>query len=78
MSPFLFSIFSNDLESFLQTGNFQSIGMEGTPLKLLLYADNLLPLSSTRDDLQLVLDLFYDYCSRWGLYVNTDKKLYDF
>ena len=44
-SPLLFSIFLNDLETFLQTGNFQGIDMEGTPLKLLLYADDLLLLS---------------------------------
>ena len=47
--------------------------MEGTPLKLLLYADDLLLLSSTRENLQLRLDLLYDYCTRWRLYVNTDK-----
>ena len=73
LSPFLFSIFLNDLETFLQTGNFQGIDMEGTPLKLLLYADDLLLLSSTREDLQLGLDFLYDYCTRWRLYVNTDK-----
>ena len=56
LSPFLFSIFLNDLEFFLQTGNFQGIDMEGIPLKLLLYADDLL-LSSTREVLQLGLDL---------------------
>ena len=71
LSPFLFSIFLNDLETFLQTGNFQGIDMEGTPLKLLLYADDLLLLSSTREDLQLGLDLLYDYCTRWRLYVNN-------
>ena len=73
LSPFLFSIFLNDLEIFLQTGNFQGIDMEGTPLKLLLYADDLFLLSSTREDLQLGLDLLYDYCTRWRLYVSTDK-----
>ena len=72
MSPFLFSIFLNDGETFLQTGNFQGIDMEGTPLKLLLCADDLL-LSSTREVLQLGLDLLYDYCTRWRVYVNTDK-----
>ena len=73
LSPFLFSVFLNDLEICLQNGNFQGIDMEGTPLKLLLYADDLLLLSSTREDLQLGLDLLYDYCTRWRLYVTTDK-----
>ena len=68
LSPFLFSIFMNDLETFLQNSNFQSINMEGTPLKLLLYVDDLLLLSSTRYDLQLGLDLLYDYCTRWRLF----------
>ena len=60
------------METFLQTGNFQGIDIKSTPLKLLLCADDLL-LSSTRKDLQLGLDLCYDYCTRWRIYVNTDK-----
>ena len=49
--------------------------MEGTPLKLLLDADDLPLLSSTRGDLQLGLDLLYDYCTRWRLLTLIKQSL---
>ena len=73
ISPFLFNIFFNDLDSVLVLGGFQGI-TEGTfNLRSLMYADDVLLLSNSRKDLQAGLDCFYDCCLKWKLHVNTTK-----
>ena len=39
----------------------------------LLYADDTVLLSQSKDDLQRALTALYDYCQKWQLTVNTDK-----
>ena len=73
ISPSSFNIFLNDLDSTLALGGFQGI-TEGTfNLRSLMYADNVLLLSNSREDLQAGLDCFYDYCLKWKLPANTTK-----
>lgn len=43
-------------------------------VKLLLFADDMVVLADTAEDLQNSLDRLYDYCNTWGLSVNTDKS----
>ena len=38
-----------------------------------MYADDVLLLSNSREELQAVLDFFYDYCQKWKLHMNTTK-----
>ena len=40
---------------------------------LLLYADDAVIFSETREDLQHGIDILYDYCKRWRLEVNIHK-----
>lgn len=40
----------------------------------MLYADDLVIMSDSGEDLQLGLDLFHDYCERWLLSVNLNKS----
>ena len=40
---------------------------------LLLYADDAVIFSETREDLQHGIDILYDYCKRWRLEVNIQK-----
>ena len=84
LSPFLFSLYLNDLEQFLSSSNVNGVSCIndekeeklGIYLKLfvLLYADDTILLSDTFDDLQLQLNVFHDYCSFWKLKVNIEKK----
>ena len=82
LSPFLFSLYLNDLEQFLSSSNVNGVSCIndeieeklGIYLKLfvLLYADDTILLSDTFADLQLQLNVFHDYCSFWKLKVNIE------
>ena len=84
LSPFLFALFMNDLESYLSNCNLdglQTITNEieiklNTYLKLfvILYADDTVLMSESAADLQKQLDSFQDYCTLWKLKVNADKS----
>lgn len=73
LSPFLFSMYLNDLENdFIQNGaDGFDIGM--LKLYLLLYADDIVIFAETSQGLQDGLDILADYCRKWKLTVNTDK-----
>ena len=62
ISPFLLNIFLNHLDSALALGGFQGITEGAFNLRSLMYADDVLLLSNSREDLQAGLDCFYDYC----------------
>jgi hypothetical protein len=81
LSPFLFSIFLNDLENFLKNNGVNGIE-KGTlveetriyvKLCILLYADDTVIFSDNPTDLQTALDLFNQYCKTWKLNINTSK-----
>lgn len=84
LSPFLFGLLLNDVESFLITA--KNIGVStisyeiehelGILLRLLiiLYADDTVLLSETPEDLQNQLNSFQLYCQKWKLEVNFEKS----
>ena len=41
---------------------------------VIMYADDLVLMSQTKEGLQKCLDRLYEYCQKWKLVVNTDKK----
>lgn len=47
--------------------------MHESEAKFLLFADDLVPLSSMEKGLQIQLDLLQNFCQTWGLVVNTNK-----
>jgi hypothetical protein len=81
--PFLFSIFLNDLESYLQSKDVSGLitlseeieNQLNVYLKLfvILYADDTVIMSETKEDLQKQLDVFSEYCKFWQLKVNVEK-----
>lgn len=73
LSPLLFSMFINDMESELSNKGVEGITCDDLKLCMLLYADDSVILAESRDGLQEGLDCLYDYCQRWKLTVNTDK-----
>ena len=40
----------------------------------MLYADDLVLLSTTEEGLQRNIDRVHEYCINWGLVINTDKS----
>ena len=81
LSPFLFSIYLNDLEQYLRTNNV--VGIDCTlqtdelfmyfKLVVLLYADDTVIFADSANNLQHVLNIFENYCTVWRLTVNIDK-----
>ncbi|KAL4237739.1 hypothetical protein ACF0H5_002452 [Mactra antiquata] len=63
----------NDLELFLQDKPGCGLTMKDICLIILLFADDMVILGNSVEDLQTRLDLLYEYCTKWGLEVNTDK-----
>ena len=81
MSPFLFSIFLNDLEMYLNNDNVSGItcdvNNDGMIIFLkaliLLYADDTVIFSDNESGLQHALNIFEKYRSQWKLKVNVSK-----
>lgn len=72
-SPILFSLFIDDLELFLQKDNTCGLNINDLTLILLLFADDMVIFGNSPEDLQNSLNGLHEYCSNWGLEVNTDK-----
>ena len=81
LSPLLFAIYLNDLESFLLSGGVDTIDLEilsqesitYVKLLILLYADDTIIFSCDKDNFQKALDNFQEYCQTWKLKINYSK-----
>ena len=74
LSPFLFSLYVNNLEYFLRNINGStSIDIDFMKLFVLLYSDDGVLLAETSTGLQSGLDILYRYCTRWKLTLNVTK-----
>ena len=71
-SPLFFSFFVRDLEDNLSE---EAIGISvfDVLIKLLMYADDMVLFSETKEGLQEGLNNLHDYCSAWGLTLNATK-----
>ena len=74
LSPFLFSMYINDLEDELILNNVQGLDLEHFKIFLLMYADDIVVFSETAEGLQNGLNCMYQYCQKWKLSVNTQKS----
>ena len=88
LSPLLFAIFLNDLETTLRKDHVQGLNFVNQliinnlsdndvemwlRLYVPLYADDTIILAESSDDLQRALSSLKSYCSTWDLAVNTSK-----
>jgi hypothetical protein len=73
LSPFIFSMYINDLEDELVIKGFEGIDIGMLKLYLLMYADDIVIFSYTAENLQNGLNILSDYCNRWKLKVNKKK-----
>ena len=72
VSPKLFNLYMSDMEEYLD----QSCGVsiEGTTFTHLLYADDLVLFSETKDGMQTLLNNIESYCRKWHLIINSQKS----
>ena len=73
LSPFLFSMYINDIEDEFYLHGINGIEIDTIKVFLLLYADNITIFAETAEGLQEGLNLLSNYCTRWKLILNTDK-----
>ena len=72
LSPTLFSLFINDLAKEIKAAGYGiSVGNDKVPI--LLYADDIVLLSESEDEMQNMLNIVYAWCRKWRLEVNCSK-----
>jgi hypothetical protein len=72
LSPNLFKIFINDFPDYIRNCP-DPIQLNDKPIHCLMYADDIILLSSTAEGLQAKLDILDSYCNDWCLTVNPTK-----
>jgi hypothetical protein len=73
LSPILYALFINELvEELEQVGGGYRMSEE-LNISVLLFADDLLLLASTTEQLQAMLVALLKFANRWGFEVNVDK-----
>ena len=85
VSPLLFSIYLNDLESFFFShDNTSGIECESSEFDqtvsiylfifILLYADDPVIISEWKEGIKSALNTYSEYCNEWRLTINVDKS----
>ena len=73
MSSILCSLFINDIESSLQENIFEGITLDQFSIYLLLFADDAVIISDSKEGLQKSLTQLETYCRKWKHTVNVSK-----
>lgn len=75
LSPLLFIFFVNDMHESLRSTNVPCFTLDDIQVFLLLFADDTVLFSYTKEGLQVLLNKLKDYCYNWGIAVNTEKTV---
>ena len=73
LSPSLFNIDLNDLPTVLGENNCDPVLLYDKYINILMYADDVVVLSSSKRGLPNCLNIFEQYCKRWKLKINQEK-----
>ena len=68
----MFIIFVNDFAICTKNTGL-GVNIENSKLVVLLYADDIVLIAPNVDELQLLLNNLYQWCSKWRLQVNVNK-----
>ena len=68
LSPLLFIFFINDMSTYLHDNTADLVTIEELQIFLLLFADDTVIFSYTKEGLQILLNKLYEYCSKWGMW----------
>ena len=81
LSPLLFSLYLNDLESYLQICRHKGVDIETQSeemyiyrqILIMMYADDTIIISEDPENFQNCMNSFLDYCAAWKLNINFNK-----
>ena len=73
LSPYLFSMYLNDIEDEFYLQGSEGIDVGSIKLFLILHADDITIFAETVEGLQKGLDILGSYCNRWKITVNIEK-----
>ena len=74
LSPILFSVFINDLLKEVENAKLGIELNNGKTISGMLFADDFVGVSESRDNLQKLIDVVYRYCNKWRLRANVSKS----
>ncbi len=74
LSPTLFNIYINDLIDELEKTNPTPLTLKNRKISCLMYADDVIILSSSHKGLQDCLDTLTSFCNNWKLSINKSKS----
>ena len=74
ISPILFNLYINELVANLNETQTDPVIMGDISINSLLYADDIILLSSTESGLQKSLDVLNKFCNSWKLEINKEKS----
>jgi len=72
ISPLLFNLYINDLVSAINTLD-KGIQLNDERISLLLYADDIVLLAENESDIQSMLNVVHEWCTKWSMQLNTSK-----
>lgn len=73
LSPTLFNIFIDDIVKELENNESDPVTLVSSKFNSLLFADDLMMISESKDGLQKNLNVLSDFCDNWQLGVNVKK-----
>ena len=74
LSPILFSVFINDLLKEVEQAELGIQLSSGKTFGGMLFADDFVGVSDSKESLQKLIDVVYSYCSKWRLRANVIKS----
>jgi len=73
LCPLLFSLYINDLKSYLMSNSTGFIQLNRAKLYLLMFADDIILLADSSSSLQDSINHLNNFCNKWKLQINTVK-----
>ena len=74
LSPILFSVFINDLLKEVEEAELGIQLNSGNRISGLLFADDFVGVSDSKENLQKLIDVVHGFCNRWRLRANVSKS----
>ena len=74
LSPILFSVFINDLLKEVEEAGLGMQLCNNKSITGILFADDFVGVSDSRENLQKLIDAVHSYCKRWRLKANVSKS----